>query len=203
MERFTKLTGVAVPLMRANIDTDVIIPIDRMIGHDRKDLGRFAFEALRYLDRKEENPDFVLNRRRGAKILIAGPNFGCGSSREGAVWALWEYGIRCVIAPSFGDIFFNNCFKNGLLPIVLPAARVEELARQVAAAPEPALLTVDLERRVIQTADGGEVAFEVAAAEREALLAGLDPIGMTLTRERDIAAFQARDRERRPWIYAG
>ncbi len=203
MQKFTALTGVAAPLMRANIDTDVIIPMDRKIACDRKDLGRFAFEPLRYLDRERENPDFILNRAgyRNAKILLAGPNFGCGSSREDAVWALWEFGIRCVIAPSFGDIFFNNCFKNGLLPIVLPAAAIEEMAQQSMSA--GAVFTVDLERRVIQTPDGGEVVFEVAAAEREALLAGLDPIGATLGRERDIAAFQARDRQRRPWIYAG
>ncbi len=203
MEKFTALTGVAAPLLRANIDTDVIIPMDRKIACDRKDLGRFAFEPLRYLDRERENPDFILNRAgyRNAKILLAGANFGCGSSREDAVWALWEFGIRCVIAPSFGDIFFNNCFKNGLLPIVLPAAAIEEMAQQSMSA--GAVFTVDLERRVIQTPDGGEAAFEVAAAEREALLAGLDPIGATLGRERDIAAFQARDRQRRPWIYAG
>src|SRR5579863_8871350 len=146
MEKFTRLTAVAAPLLKRNIDTDVIIRIEKLISLDRAELGPHAFAPLRYRADGSENPDFVLNRPpyRGAQILIAGENFGCGSSREGAVWALWGMGLRCVIAPSFGDIFFNNCFQNGLLPITLDAAMVERLAELVEAS-QGQPLTVDLE----------------------------------------------------------
>jgi 3-isopropylmalate/(R)-2-methylmalate dehydratase small subunit len=202
MEKFTRLTAVAAPLLQRNVDTDVIIRIERLIALDRKELGPHAFAPLRYRADGSENPDFVLNRPpyRDAKILIAGENFGCGSSREGAVWALWGMGLRSVVAPSFGDIFFNNCFQNGLLPIVLEAMTVERLAKLVEAAPgEP--LTVDLDACIIQTPAGERIPFAVDPGRRAALLAGLDEIGQTLQRDGEIAAFQARDRQSRPWIY--
>jgi len=202
MEKFTRLTAVAAPLLQRNVDTDVIIRIERLITLDRKELGPHAFAPLRYRADGSENPDFVLNRRpyRDAKILIAGENFGCGSSREGAVWALWGMGLRSVIAPSFGDIFFNNCFQNGLLPIVLEAVTVERLAKLVEAAPGTPL-TVDLDASVIQTPAGERIPFAADPGRRAALLAGLDEIGQTLQRDGEIADFQARDRQSRPWIY--
>ena len=199
MEKFVKLTGVAAPLMRPNVDTDVIIPIRRLVMEDRGQIGAYAFEPWRYLDDGSDNPDFVWNdpAYRGAPILIAGRNFGCGSSREGAVWALWQSGVRVVIASDFGDIFFNNCFKNGLLAIVLAAETVDALAAQTAAG----RFTVDLEALRLTAPDGAEIAFEVDPLQRDALLQGLDEIAMTLRRGDAIAAFQATDRERRPWIY--
>lgn len=198
MEKFTVLTGSAVPLLRRNIDTDTIIPIDKMIRGDRHSLGRFAFHAWRYLADGSENPDFVLNQPdyRDARILIAGENFGCGSSREGAVWAIKGLGIRCVIAPSFGGIFQANCFQNGVLPVVLPPDRVRELAAQATGR-----FTVDLEASVIRPPNGDAVPFQVDPARRHALLHGLDDIAMTLRHEAEIAAYQREDRERRPWIY--
>ena len=199
MEKFVKLTGVAAPLMRPNVDTDVIIPIRRLVMEDRGQIGAYAFEPWRYLDDGSDNPDFVWNdpAYRGAPILIAGRNFGCGSSREGAVWALWQSGVRVVIAPGFGDIFFNNCFKNGLLAIVLAAETVDALAAQTAAG----RFTVDLETLRLTAPDGAGIAFEVDPLQRDALLQGLDEIAMTLRRGDEIAAFQATDRGRRPWIY--
>ena len=200
MEKFTKLTGVAAPLPRQNVDTDVIIPIRRLVMEDRDKIGAYAFEPWRYSEDGAENPAFVFNQPayRGAPILIAGRNFGCGSSREGAVWALWQLGVRCVIAPSFGGIFFNNCFKNGLLAIELPSAMVAALAAQ---APDGDF-TVDLESCAITAPDGGTTDFQVNPTQRKALLQGLDEIAMTLRRAEAIAAFQARDRVQRPWIYA-
>jgi 3-isopropylmalate/(R)-2-methylmalate dehydratase small subunit len=203
MEKFTSLCSVAAPLLRDNVDTDIIIRVERLVGLSiRGTLGPHAFGSWRYLPDGTENPEFVLNRQpyRNAKILLAGPNFGCGSSREGAVWALMEAGIRCVIAPSFGDIFFNNCFQNGLLPVVLDFAVILEIARQVEANPENPI-TVDLVRKVVLPSAGAELPFQIAALHREALLAGLDEIGVTMTREVEITRFQARDRQRRPWIY--
>ncbi|MFQ5954604.1 MAG: 3-isopropylmalate dehydratase small subunit [Kiloniellales bacterium] len=202
MEKFTILRGVAAPLMRRNVDTDVIIPIDKMIQGDRETLGRSAFYAWRTRADGSEDPDFVLNQRpyRDAKILLAGDNFGCGSSREGAVWAIQGMGIRCVIAPSFGAIFFNNCFQNGALPVVLPSATVEAFAAQATATPE-APFTVDLGRCRITAPNGEEVAFEVDPVRRQALLEGLDDIALTLRRDSEIAAFQEADRARRPWVY--
>ncbi len=196
------VTGVAVPLMRQNVDTDVIIPMEKMLMGDRDSLGRFAFHAWRRRADGTDDPDFVLNRDayRDAKILLAGANFGCGSSREPAVWAILGLGIRCVIAPSFGAIFFNNCFANALLPVVLPADRVAAFAEQAAATPG-AIFSVDLERCRVTAPDGEEVAFAVDRRRREALLQGLDEIASTLRREPEIAAFQAADRRRRPWVY--
>ncbi|MGQ0682536.1 3-isopropylmalate dehydratase small subunit [Bradyrhizobium sp.] len=204
MEKFERLTAVAAPLLRDNIDTDVIIRIERLLGVvPRNDLGHWCFEALRYLTHGSENPDFVLNQPgyRGAAILLAGKNFGCGSSREGAVWALLQVGIRCVIAPSFGEIFFGNCFQNGLLPVVLGEADIRALAAEVERRPKASQLTVDLTRSRVEAPSGQRFEFSIAPMRREALLRGLDEIEMTLARSSDIADFQAADRRSRPWIY--
>ena len=207
MEKFTVLTGIAAPLLRANVNTDVLIRIERLMFVAKGELGPYCFEAWRYRPDGAEDPDFVLNKSayRGAKILLAAENFGCGSSREQAVWSLWDMGFRCVIAPSFGDIFFGNCFQNGMLPIVLPAAVIAELATEIETAAQRKAnateLTVDLERRLITTPSGRAIPFAVDVAKRQALLDGLDEIGMTQRRESDIAAFQTADRTRRPWIY--
>ena len=208
MEKFTVLKAPAAPLLRANINTDVVIRIERLIYLPREELGRYCFEAWRYLPDGSEAPDFVLNQPpyRHACILLAGENFACGSSREAAVWSLWAMGYRCVIAPSFGDIFFSNCFQNGLLPIVLPASVIAELAAEAEAAAERRTnetdFTIDLVHRQIVTPRGRRVAFAVDETRRQALLDGLDEIGMTLLRDGEIAAFQARDRADRPWVYA-
>jgi 3-isopropylmalate/(R)-2-methylmalate dehydratase small subunit len=193
MQPFTTVTGAAVPLLQANIDTDVIVRIERLTGN--ADLSHYAFEALRYLPDGSANPDCVFNqpRFRNAPILLAGRNFGCGSSREGAVTALMAMGINCVIAPSFGDIFFANCFRNGVLPIVLDEGLVERLA-------DCAELTVDLERQSISAA-GELFHFPVDALQREGLLEGLDEIGLTLKGIDEIAAWQSTDRTQRPWVW--
>ena len=203
MEEFTVLTGIAAPLMVPNLDTDRIIRIERCAGVPRERQGEYLLESMRLRPDGSENPDFVLNRApfREAKILLAAENFGCGSSRENAVWALMGWGLRCVIAPSFGDIFTGNCFQNGLLPVGLPAATVERLAADIQADPRNALLTVDLERQSIVTAAGETIAFEVEPLRRRMLLEGVDEIGLTLEREAEIAAFQDRDRAARPWLY--
>jgi 3-isopropylmalate/(R)-2-methylmalate dehydratase small subunit len=203
MEPFTVLTAIAAPLMRDNINTDIIIPMERLVLTERGDFAPSAFAAWRYRADGSEDPDFILNRApfRNARILLAGDNFGCGSSREPAVWALGEWGIRCVIAPSFGAIFYNNCFQNGLLPIVLARPLIEDYARRIEAAPAAARLTVDLERCVVVGPDGAETPFTIPAPRRECLLHGLDDIALTLRREAEIDAFQAADRQRRPWIY--
>jgi 3-isopropylmalate/(R)-2-methylmalate dehydratase small subunit len=200
VQPFTMITGPAAPLLRANIDTDVIIRIERLTSVPREQLGRYAFEALRYRINGSEDPDFVLNRTnfRNAPILIAGDNFGCGSSREGAVWALMAAGLRCVIAESFGDIFYNNCFQNGVLPVVLPVAAVSQLAREAA---NGALLTVDLVEQKVLTPQGEAIAFDIDAQRRQALLEGLDEISLTLKRLSEIVAWQSQDRNVRPWIW--
>jgi len=193
MQPFKTVTGAAVPLLQANIDTDVIVRIERLTGN--ADLGHYAFEALRYLPDGSANPDCVFNQPRyaNAPILLAGRNFGCGSSREGAVTALTAMGISCVIAPSFGDIFFANCFRNGVLPIVLGDGLVERLVGS-------AELTIDLEQQSISVS--GEVfRFPVDALRREGLLAGLDEIGLTLKGTDEIAAWQSTDRAQRPWVW--
>jgi 3-isopropylmalate/(R)-2-methylmalate dehydratase small subunit len=202
MQKFTRVTGTAVPMMKANIDTDVIIPAKRLVGHQRHELGAFAFEAHRYRPDGSDNPEFILNRPRyrDARILIAGQNFGCGSSRESAVWALAEFGFRCVIAPGFGDIFFNNAFQNGLLLVRLAASQVEQLAEEVENTNSP-VMTVDLESKAVTAPSGAQTPFEIDSERRQALLEGRDEIGMTLMRDADILAFQARDRVVRPWIY--
>ncbi|MGH8689016.1 MAG: 3-isopropylmalate dehydratase small subunit [Burkholderiales bacterium] len=192
IEKFNLLTAIAAPFPQKNVDTDFIIRIERCTGTPKEELGRYAFEMAR------QNPDFVLNqpRYREAKMLVCGEFFGTGSSREMAVWALAGMGIRCLIAPSFGQIFLGNCFQNGVLPVVLPAATVEVLMRR-AGAPDAAPFTIDLERRRVN----GTIPFEIGARRRQMLLEGLDEIGLTLALESKIAAFQAADRARRPWIY--
>ena len=200
MQPFTRITGPAAPLLRSNIDTDVIIRIERLTSVPREQLGRYAFEALRYRKDGSEEPDFILNRTnfRNAPILIAAENFGCGSSREGAVWALMAAGLRCVIAESFGDIFYNNCFQNGMLPVVLPATIVRQLALQTA---DGAPLTVDLVERVILPPRGEAMALDIDAQRREALIEGLDEISRTLKNLPEIGGWQSRDQIDRPWIW--
>jgi 3-isopropylmalate dehydrogenase len=202
MEKFTRVTGAAAPLMRINVDTEVIIPMNRLVGHKREELGPFCFEPWRYLGEGRENPDFVLNqpRFRSAKVLVAGENFGCGSSREHAVWSLSAFGFRCVIAPSFGDIFHSNCFQNGVLPIRLPEDQVKTLAAELEAAAQPHL-TVDLETQTIVAPSGRTIAFEIDAERRDALLEGLDEIGMTLKLDAQIRAHRRHDVADRPWMY--
>ena len=200
MQPFTRITGPAAPLLRSNIDTDVIIRIERLTSVPREQLGPYAFEALRYSKDGAEDPDFILNRTnfRNAPILIAAENFGCGSSREGAVWALMAAGLRCIIAESFGDIFYNNCFQNGMLPVTLPATIVKQLARQTA---DGAPLTVDLIERVILPPQGEAIALDIDAQRREALIEGLDEISRTLKGLPEIGEWQSRDRMDRPWIW--
>jgi 3-isopropylmalate/(R)-2-methylmalate dehydratase small subunit len=200
LQPFTVVTGAAPYLSRANLDTDVIIRIERLTALDRKDLGPYALEALRYLPDGQEDSAFVMNQPafRGAPILLAGDNFGCGSSREGAVWALQGIGVRCVIAPSFGDIFYSNCFQNGVLPIRLPAADVEALATACA---DGSPLTVDLQRCRLVASDGIESGFAVDPLRREGLLHGLDDIGLTLKDDVWIREWQHKDRYQRPWAW--
>ena len=196
MPPFTTLTGAAAPLLRDNIDTDIIIRVERLAGTSRESMGAVAFEALRFLPDGSENPEFVLNQPpfRGAPILLTGRNFGCGSSREGAVWAMMGMGLRCVIAESFGDIFFNNCFQNGLLPVRLPPDAV----RQLAEAPGP--VTVDLAGQSVQ-AGNLRFGFEIEPMRRTAMLEGLDEIGLTLKHAAAIAGYQEADRVARPWVW--
>lgn len=197
---FTRVSGPAIPLLRPNVDTDVIIRIERMTALPRAQWGRWALEPLRYRADGSEDPDSILNHPpfRGAPILLAGPNFGCGSSREPAVNALQGMGLRCIIAPSFGDIFFANCFQNGLLPIRLPLPEVTRLAEACAGG---APLTVDLDARQVSGPGGLALAFEVDPLRREALLQGLDDIGLTLRDKALITAWQQADRARRPWAW--
>lgn len=199
MQPFVTVTGPAAPLPRANIDTDTIIRIERLIDEKtRKNPGPFALEALRYRSDGSEDPDFVLNRPqfRGAPILLAGPNFGCGSSREGAVWALQGTGIRCIVAESFGDIFFSNCFQNGVLPVRLGA---EQLRSLNAMAGDGAAFTVDLSACLLIAPDGSRYPFEVDRLRRQSLLEGLDEIGLTLKHADEIGAWQKRDRAAQSW----
>ena len=201
---FNKLTAIAAPIMRANIDTDVIIRIERLVGNSvRGTLGRWAFGSLRYLADGSENPDFILNREpyRGAEILITGPNFGCGSSREGAVWSLQEKGIRALIGSGFGDIFFANCFQNGILPIVVDEEIVGALATEVEATQGAGRISIDLDSQTITSPSGKQHTFEIDPRRREGLLQGLDEVALTLLRDDEIRAFQAADRAARPWIY--
>ncbi len=204
MEKFTKLTGVAAPLMQPNIDTDAIVPsrfLTRSTKTGKSGFGEILFSDWRFEADGAPKPEFVLNRPEytKAKILLAAENFGCGSSREHAVWALLGFGIRCVIAPGFGEIFFNSSFVNGLLPVVLDKEKVVALAR--AASANGGAMTVDLESQRVTGPDGMVYDFEIDAARREALLEGLDAIAVTLKREDEIAAFQDADRRDRPWIY--
>jgi 3-isopropylmalate/(R)-2-methylmalate dehydratase small subunit len=201
VQPFETIRGAAVPLLRANIDTDIIIRIERLTQGDRSRLGEYALEALRFLPDGGADPASPFNRPRyqGAPILIAGRNFGCGSSREGAVWALWQMGLRAIIAESFGDIFYANCFQNGLLPIRLPEPEVERLA--ALAETDRAAFTVDLAREAITLPDGSEITFATDRARREALLVGLDDIGLSLRDVDAIRAWQAADQGERPWVW--
>jgi 3-isopropylmalate/(R)-2-methylmalate dehydratase small subunit len=201
MQSFTRVTGPAAPLLAPNIDTDVIIRIERLTSGEIDKLGYYALEALRYRPDGSENPDFVFNQPkfRGAPILIAGPNFGCGSSREGAVTALMAMGVRCILADSYGDIFYNNCFQNGLLPLRLSEAEIADLAEQARTLDAP--FTIDLAEQTLLTPSGASLAFTIDAMRRVALLEGLDDIGQTLKRNDDIRQWQAADRAARPWVW--
>ncbi|RZL35681.1 MAG: 3-isopropylmalate dehydratase small subunit [Rubrivivax sp.] len=205
MDPFITHTGVAAALLRNNIDTDAIIPSREMKTVSKTGLAGGLFAGWRYLQAREPDPSFVLNRvvQRCSSILLAGANFGCGSSREHAVWALKEYGIRVVIAPSFGAIFAGNCIRNGLLPVVLAPAQISALTACTSADPQGRRLSVDLQRCVVTDSAGKAYAFELAASQREMLLGGLDPIALTLQSSAAIEAFQAEDRKARPWIYLG
>jgi 3-isopropylmalate/(R)-2-methylmalate dehydratase small subunit len=202
MEKFTNLTGVAAPLPMINVDTDMIIPKQFLKTIKRTGLGKNLFFEMRYDDAGNEHTDFILNghHHRDAKILVAGDNFGCGSSREHAPWALLDFGIRCVIAPSFADIFFNNCFKNGILPIVLPRGHVDKLMADVANV-DNSTLTVDLETQEILCSDGERIGFDVDEFRKECLLNGIDEIGLTLKEIAKVEAFEVRQKETQPWLY--
>ena len=205
MRKFDVLTGVAAPLLRANVDTDAIIPSREMKSVSKRGLAEGLFAGWRYvaIGGREPDPAFVLNQPAyaGAQILLSGENFGCGSSREHAVWALLEYGIRAVIAPSFAPIFHGNCVRNGILPVRLDAGSIAQLAGAVAPDPQQRQLTVDLVSQRITGPDGLEFGFEIEPEEREMLLEGLDAIDLTLKHRDAIEAFRDRDRVRRPWIY--
>ncbi len=201
MEKFTTLTGVPAPLDMINVDTDMVIPKQFLKTIGRTGLGPSLFFEMRYRDDGSENPDFVLNKPqyRNAKILITGDNFGCGSSREHAPWALLDFGITCVIAPSFADIFYNNCFKNGILPIRLPKEDVEKLLDDAERGAN-ATLTIDLEAQTIQGPDGGEISFDVEEFKKHCLLNGLDDIALTMDNEAKIADFEESHKTAQPWL---
>jgi len=203
MKPFTTLTGVAAPLPKANVDTDQIIPARFLKTIARTGLGKSLFANFRYDEQGNENPDFVLNQApyRNAEILIAFENFGCGSSREHAPWALLDFGIRCVIAPDFADIFHNNSFKNGILPVKLPREICAQLMEDAKLGGN-ARITVDLERQVVVRPNGEEIPFEVDPFRRHLLLNGLDDIGQTLQHKPAIDDFEARQRAAQPWLYA-
>ena len=212
MKAFKTFSGIVVPLDRANVDTDAIIPKQFLKSIKRSGFGPNLFDEWRYLDHGEPgkdnsgrplNPDFVLNypRYRGASILLARKNFGCGSSREHAPWALEDYGIRVIIAPSYADIFFNNSFKNGLLPIVLSEQQVDQLFNEVAAE-EGYQLTVDLQQQTILTPSGQTIAFEVDSFRQHCLLNGLDDIGLTLQHTDDVRAYEQKRKQQAPWLFS-
>jgi len=198
MMPFSTLTGIAAPLLRANVDTDLIIPKQFLTTLVRSGLGRHLFHEIRYSPEGRELPDFLLNHEpyRQAAILLSGPNFGCGSSREHAPWALLDFGIRCIVAPSFADIFFNNCFSNGVLPVVLPAESIARLAA------EPGPLTVDLPAQTISGAGCG-FRFEIEAARKAALLEGMDEIKRSEANLADIEAYETRRHVEAPWLALG
>ena len=201
MDKFTTLTGIAAPMPLVNIDTDMIIPKQFLKTIKRSGLGVNLFDELRYDREGREIPDFVLNRPayRDAQILIAGDNFGCGSSREHAPWALLDFGIRCVISTSFADIFFNNCFKNGILPVVLPQEAVDALMRDAEKGAN-ARLTVDLAAQTVTGADGTEYAFDIDPFRKHCLMNGLDDIGLTMEKAPAIDSFESAMAQARPWI---
>ena len=200
MQKFTTLTGVAAPLPMRNVDTDMIIPKQFLKTIRRTGLGKSLFYEMRYDEAGKEVPDFVLNRDayRKAAILVTGENFGCGSSREHAPWALLDFGIRCIIAPDFADIFYNNCFQNGILPIKLPQAEVDKLMDDAARGAN-AMLAIDLEKQEIRGPDGGVITFEIDPFRKRCLLNRLDNIGLTLEKQRAIEAFEEKAAMARPW----
>ncbi|MEZ5853110.1 MAG: 3-isopropylmalate dehydratase small subunit [Hyphomicrobiaceae bacterium] len=200
MQKFTTLTGVAAPMNMINVDTDMIIPKNYLKTIKRTGLGKALFAEMRYDEQGREKPDFVLNKGpyRNATILVAGDNFGCGSSREHAPWALLDFGIRCVIAPSFADIFFNNTFKNGILPVILPEARVNELLRFLLELPGAEIM-VDLPNQTVRGPDGKDDKFEIDPFRKHCLINGLDDIGLTLQKAAAIDAYEARLAKDRPW----
>jgi 3-isopropylmalate/(R)-2-methylmalate dehydratase small subunit len=202
MIKFTTLSGPAAALAMINVDTDQIIPKQYLSAITRAGLGKGLFHDLRYDMADRELPDFVLNREpyRGARILLTGDNFGCGSSREHAPWSLEDFGIRCVIAPSFADIFFNNCIKNGVLLIVMEEARVTELMA-LADNPQTCEMAIDLEAQTITRADGVSMNFEIESFRKHRLLNGLDDIEITLQKDAEISAFEAKQKVERPWLY--
>ena len=202
MDKFTVLSGIAAALPIINVDTDQIIPARYLTTIARTGLGRGLFHSMRYEDDGGNRPGFLLNRAPydQARILVAGENFGCGSSREHAPWALMDFGIRCVIAPSFADIFFNNCVKNGILLIALPQAAVEALQAEIAD-PAKATLTIDLPKQEIRRPDGSVIAFDIDSARKHRLLNGLDDIGLTLEKAPAISSFEAKQRAAQPWLY--
>jgi 3-isopropylmalate/(R)-2-methylmalate dehydratase small subunit len=202
MEKFTKLTGIAAPMNMINIDTDQIIPKLHLRTIKRTGLGKVVFEELRFNTDGSEKPEFVLNQEpyRKAQILVAGDNFGCGSSREHAPWALLDFGIRCVISTSFADIFYNNCFKNGILPVTVSKTDLDALMADASDKEHPEL-TVDLEKQEITRPNGPKVKFKIDEFRRECLLKGLDDIGLTMQKAAKIDAFEAKQREQQPWLY--
>ena len=204
MQKFTTLTGVAAPMPMPNIDTDKIIPAEHLKTIKRTGLGKVLFERMRYTDDGKERPDFVLNKPayRNAKIIVAGDNFGCGSSREHAPWALLDFGIRCVISESFADIFYNNSFKNGILPIKLPKEDVDKLLDDASRGAN-AVITIDLEKQEIHGPDGGCIKFDIDPFRKHCLLNGLDDVGLTMQKKPKIDGFEAQQKSAQPWLYAG
>jgi 3-isopropylmalate/(R)-2-methylmalate dehydratase small subunit len=201
MDKFTTLEGVAAPLKIINVDTDMIIPKQYLKTIKRPGLGKGLFSEQRYNDDGSENPDFVLNKPsyRNAKILVAGDNFGCGSSREHAPWALGDFGIRCVISTSFGDIFYNNCFKNGILPIRVTHEELDKLFDDAERGAN-ATLTIDLEKQEIRGPDGGSIKFEIDPFRKHCMINGLDDIGLTMQKSKSIDTFEAKEKAERPWL---
>ena len=201
MDKFETLTGIAAPMPLVNIDTDMIIPKQFLKTIKRSGLGVNLFDEMRFDRQGNENPDFVLNQDayREAEILVAGDNFGCGSSREHAPWAIKDFGIRCVISTSFADIFYNNCFKNGILPIALPREVVDVLMKDAEKGAN-ARMTVDLEAQTVTTSDGEVFSFEVDAFKKHCLMEGLDDIGLTMAKADSIDSFEAQASQARPWV---
>lgn len=201
MDKFTTLTGIAAPMPMVNIDTDMIIPKQFLKTIKRSGLGVNLFDEMRYDQEGNERPEFVLNQPqyRQAEILVAGDNFGCGSSREHAPWAIKDFGIRCVIAPSFADIFYNNCFKNGILPIALPKEVVDVLMKDAQKGAN-ARISVDLEAQTVTTSDGETFSFELDSFKKHCVLNGLDDIGLTMEKADSIGTFESQIAQQRPWV---
>ncbi|WP_375688190.1 3-isopropylmalate dehydratase small subunit [Pseudooceanicola sp. LIPI14-2-Ac024] len=201
MDKFTKVTGIAAPMPLVNIDTDMIIPKQFLKTIKRSGLGVHAFDEMRYDDDGNENPDFVLNKPayREAQVLVAGDNFGCGSSREHAPWALADFGIRVIVSTSFADIFYNNCFKNGMLPIVLPEEQVQVLMKDAEKGAN-ARMEIDLENQTITASDGESFSFDIDPFRKHCLLEGLDDIGLTMEKAAAIDTFESQASQSRPWV---